>query len=61
MVLVHRRYWRLLVTRSQYLQTGHTALQRASSGGHLAIVRLLLGQGASLDHQVSCDWWRLVT
>ena len=51
----------MFVTRSRYLQTGHTALQRASSGGHLAIVRLLLGQGASLDHQVSCDWWRLVT
>ena len=32
-------------------QTGHTALQRAAAGGHLAIVTSLLSQGASLDHQ----------
>ena len=34
-----------------YLQTGHTALQRAAAGGHLDIARLLVTQGASLDHQ----------
>ena len=34
-----------------YFQTGHTALQRACSGGHLGIVRSLLSQGDSLDHQ----------
>ena len=32
-------------------QTGHTALQRAAAGGHLDIARLLVTQGASLDHQ----------
>ena len=34
-----------------YLQTGHTALQRAAAGGHLEIAKLLITQGASLDHQ----------
>ena len=33
------------------MQTGHTALQRAAAGGHLDIARLLVTQGASLDHQ----------
>ena len=32
-------------------ETGHTALQRAAAGGHLDIARLLVTQGASLDHQ----------
>ena len=34
----------------RYPWTGHTALQRAAAGGHLDIVKLLINQGASLDH-----------
>ena len=49
------------------MQTGHTALQRAAAGGHLDIARLLVTQGASLDHQdelvhswdVDCDFMQL--
>ena len=34
-----------------YTQTGHTALQRAAAEGHVDIVRQLIKQGASVDHQ----------
>ena len=33
------------------LQTGHTALQRAAAEGHLEIVKTLLENGISVDHQ----------
>ena len=33
------------------LQTGHTALQRAGAEGHLEIVKTLLENGISVDHQ----------
>ena len=33
------------------LQTGHTALQRAAAEGHVDIVKQLIKQGASVDHQ----------
>ena len=41
-------------------QTGHTALQRAAAEGHVDIVKQLVKQGASVDHQdevvsVDCD------
>ena len=32
-------------------QTGHTALQRAASEGHLEVVKHLIGRGAPVDHQ----------
>ena len=32
-------------------QTGHTALQRAAAEGHLEIVKTLLENGVSVDHQ----------
>ena len=32
-------------------QTGHTALQRAAAEGHVDIVKQLVKQGASVDHQ----------
>ena len=32
-------------------QTGHTALQRAAAEGHVEIVKQLVKQGASVDHQ----------
>ena len=32
-------------------QSGHTALQKAAAEGHVEIVRQLLKQGASVDHQ----------
>ena len=32
-------------------QTGHTALQRAAAEGHVDIVKHLIKQGASVDHQ----------
>ena len=32
-------------------QTGHTALQRAAAEGHVDIVKQLIKQGASVDHQ----------
>ena len=35
----------------QYFQSGHTALQKAASEGHVEIVSQLLKQGASVDHQ----------
>ena len=34
-----------------FLQTGHTALQRAAAEGHLEIVKTLLENGISVDHQ----------
>ena len=33
------------------LQTGHTSLQRAAAEGHLEIVKTLLENGISVDHQ----------
>lgn len=33
------------------LQTGHTALQRASAEGHVPIIKTLLENGVSVDHQ----------
>ena len=36
---------------STFLQTGHTALQRAAAEGHLEIVKTLLENGISVDHQ----------
>ena len=33
------------------LQSGHTALQRASAEGHVDIIKQLIKQGASVDHQ----------
>ena len=32
-------------------QTGHTALQRASAEGHVPIIKTLLENGVSVDHQ----------
>ena len=37
------------------LQTGHTALQRAAAEGHLEIVKTLLENGISVDHQDEVD------
>ena len=34
-----------------FFQTGHTALQRAAAEGHLEIVKTLLENGVSVDHQ----------
>lgn len=34
-----------------FLQTGHTALQRASAEGHLEIIKTLVKNGVSVDHQ----------
>ena len=36
-------------------QAGRSALQLASAGGHLDIVRLLLDGGAAVDHQDEVD------
>ena len=33
------------------MQSGHTALQRASAEGHVDIIKQLIKQGASVDHQ----------
>ena len=33
------------------LQTGHTALQRAAAEGHVEIIKTLLENGVSVDHQ----------
>ena len=32
-------------------QTGHTALQRAAAEGHLEIIKTLVKNGVSVDHQ----------
>ena len=46
----HCLYYGIMIT-IQYLQSGHTALQKAASEGHVDIVSQLLKQGASVDHQ----------
>ena len=38
-------------------QTGHTALQRAAAEGHVDIVKQLVKQGASVDHQDEVVSW----
>ena len=46
--------WKLIeFAKRKFLkfQTGHTALQRAAAEGHLDIVKQLVKQGASVDHQ----------
>ena len=40
-----------LISLLFFLQTGHTALQRAAAEGHLEIVKTLLENGISVDHQ----------
>ena len=42
---------RTFLTGHPVLQSGHTALQRAASEGHVEIVKQLIKQGASVDHQ----------
>ena len=37
--------------RETLFQTGHTALQRASAEGHLEVIKALLDNGVSVDHQ----------
>ena len=32
-------------------QTGHTALQRAAAEGHVPVIKTLLENGVSVDHQ----------
>ena len=34
-----------------YFQTGHTALQRAAAEGHVPVIKTLLENGVSVDHQ----------
>ena len=46
MILVCNVMWIL-----SYLQSGQTALMKASDGGHVACVMLLLENGADVDHQ----------
>ena len=41
----------VLTTLSSFLQNGRTALMRASGGGYLDVVRLLLAQGANVNLQ----------
>ena len=40
-----------IITNISLLQTGHTALQRASAEGHVPIINTLLENGVSVDHQ----------
>lgn len=47
----YRMVWHDLIMRLFLLQTGHTALQRAAAEGHVEIVRSLLENGVSVDHQ----------
>ena len=39
------------MSQLSYFQSGHTALQKAAAEGHIDIVKQLLKQGASVDHQ----------
>ena len=42
---------RRLILAPIFFQTGHTALQRAAAEGHVEIIKTLLENGVSVDHQ----------